>query len=111
MEKYDCYREGIKAEPRYSQYTGASVGSVDVKFAYCTGTRELDECSGGGDRTKCDFYPEIRKKTRTAAKTVSGIPISRNYLSNWYIYSVDDPNLIWAKRHLDKHFYLIPKEK
>lgn len=28
----------------------------------CWGTRERDECSCGGDRTKCDFYPEVREK-------------------------------------------------
>ena len=28
----------------------------------CHGTRERDECSCGGDRTKCDFYPEVREK-------------------------------------------------
>lgn len=30
----------------------------------CWGTREKDECSCGGDRFKCTFYPEIRKKSR-----------------------------------------------
>lgn len=30
----------------------------------CNGTRERDECSCGGDRTKCDFYPEVREKTK-----------------------------------------------
>lgn len=30
--------------------------------AVCTGTREQDPCSCGGDRTKCDFYPEVRAK-------------------------------------------------
>ena len=62
MKKCDCYREGIKAEPRYSQYTRDYVGSVDVKYEYCAGTKEQDECSCGGDRTKCDFYPDIREK-------------------------------------------------
>ena len=28
----------------------------------CNGTRERDKCSCGGDRTKCDFYPEVREK-------------------------------------------------
>lgn len=28
----------------------------------CWGTKERDECSCGGDRTKCTFYPEIREK-------------------------------------------------
>lgn len=30
----------------------------------CWGTREKDECACGGDRFKCTFYPEIRKKSR-----------------------------------------------
>ena len=62
MKKCDYYHEGIKAKPRYSQYTGDYVGSVDVKYGYCTGTKELDECYCGGDRTKCDFYPDVREK-------------------------------------------------
>lgn len=62
MNKCDCYCEDIKAEPRYNQYTGDYVGSVDVKFAYCIGTKEQDECSCGGDHAKCDFYHEIREK-------------------------------------------------
>ena len=62
MKKCDCYREGIKAEPRYSQYTGAYVGAVDVKYEYCVGTNEIDECSCNGDREKCDFYPDVREK-------------------------------------------------
>ena len=62
MKKCDYYHEGIKAKPRYSQYTGNYVGSVDVKYGYCTGTKELDECYCSGDRTKCDFYPDVREK-------------------------------------------------
>ncbi len=34
----------------------------------CNGTREQDECSCGGDRAKCDFYPEVRE---TALKEVN----------------------------------------
>ena len=28
----------------------------------CWGTRECEECSCGGDPTKCNFYPEVREK-------------------------------------------------
>ena len=28
----------------------------------CNGTKERDLCSCFGDRTRCDFYPEVRKK-------------------------------------------------
>lgn len=34
--------------------------------AECLGTREREACSCGGDRTKCDFYPEIREKAKNA---------------------------------------------
>lgn len=30
----------------------------------CLGTKECDECSCGGNRAKCDFYPEIREKAQ-----------------------------------------------
>ena len=30
----------------------------------CNGTRERDECDCGGDRIKCDFYPNVREKAR-----------------------------------------------
>ncbi len=33
--------------------------------AECWGTRERDACSCGGDQTKCDFYPEIRKGAKS----------------------------------------------
>ena len=38
-----------------------------MKFL-CYGTKEMEECSCGGDTSKCDFYPEKRsKKTQTMA--------------------------------------------
>ena len=30
----------------------------------CLGTKECDECSCGGDRAKCDFYPQVREKAK-----------------------------------------------
>lgn len=62
MNKCDCYCENTKAEARYSPYTGDYIGNINVKYGCCRGTKEQDECSCGGDRTKCDFYPEIREK-------------------------------------------------
>ena len=34
----------------------------------CNGTREQDVCSCGGDRTKCDFYLEVRQKENKPMK-------------------------------------------
>lgn len=41
-------------------YKPEGFGPGDV--ARCSGTREIDPCNCGGDRTKCDFYPEIREE-------------------------------------------------
>ena len=36
----------------------------------CWGTKEMDECSCGGDKSKCDFYPDIRSKAAKAEKKI-----------------------------------------
>lgn len=52
MEKCSCY---------YVQQYYANGHWCDERQE-CWGTRERDECSCGGDRTKCDFYPKVREK-------------------------------------------------
>ena len=36
---------------------------IEYGKAVCYGTRECERCTCGGDRNKCDFYPENRKET------------------------------------------------
>lgn len=57
MKKCDCYIE----DRELADYTPL-MKPIYKTVARCNGTRERDECSCGGDRTKCDFYPEVRKK-------------------------------------------------
>lgn len=33
---------------------------ITKTFYFCNGTKERDECSCGGDESKCDFYPNKR---------------------------------------------------
>lgn len=87
MTKCNCYCVGIRPEPRYNQYTRDYVGSVDVKYEYCAGTKQQDECSCGGDRTKCDFYPEIREK---AVKEEKFIDNSVGVYNSVKVYIDDD---------------------
>lgn len=37
-----------------------------AKTGRCVGTREVDSCFCGGDESKCDFYPEVREKSKNA---------------------------------------------
>ena len=59
MEKCTCYHE---------EYETIGWFGPDEKIRKlrkrCNGTKERDECSCGGDITKCDFYPEIREKAK-----------------------------------------------
>jgi hypothetical protein len=62
MVKCSCYQiEEIIYKNRYN-----NIQYVETKHI-CNGTKERDECSCGGDRLKCSFYPEVRLK---AAKEV-----------------------------------------
>ena len=48
------------ATPIFNQFTGNIVDYIPSEVGVCWGTRECDECKCGGDKTKCDFYPENR---------------------------------------------------
>lgn len=61
--KCHCYHTQKKRRYTYNQFTGEPIGH-DVEVGVCWGTKETDECRCGGDETKCDFYPEVRKKAK-----------------------------------------------
>ena len=63
--KNNCSHYRIESKTRYVYHpiTGQPIkqnGTVGV----CWGTKEIDECSCDGDRSKCSFYPKIREKAR-----------------------------------------------
>ena len=66
MGKCSSYRTKEKIiysyAPFYSPYYNRTPRYVTV--GVCYGTKECDECSCGGDKTKCDFYPEVREKAK-----------------------------------------------
>ena len=59
--KCDCYHIESKRRHTYHPITGQPIGHDD-RVGVCWGTKEIDECSCGGDRAKCDFYPEVRER-------------------------------------------------
>lgn len=59
MEKCSCYIE----DRQLADYTPL-MKPIYKTVSLCFGTRERDECSCGGDRTKCDFYPDVREKAK-----------------------------------------------
>ena len=64
MEKCSCYHIQLKKQYIYDVYSVNCMGWKDEKIGVCSGTKECEECLCGGDRTKCDFYPEVRLKAQ-----------------------------------------------
>ena len=50
IKECNCYE-------RYTDFLGKS-------FGRCLGTKEIEICSCEGNESKCNFYPERRKKSR-----------------------------------------------
>lgn len=64
MKKCDCYHW----REEYTYDTFDPMISGDRKFVKiigeCWGTKEKDRCNCKGDRTKCDFYANVRNKAK-----------------------------------------------
>jgi hypothetical protein len=74
------------------------------KVGTCWGTAERDACSCGGDKSKCDFYPNVReaeKKPITNADRIRAMSDEElaEYLDGvchdlWQMF-VKDPQKMW----------------
>lgn len=69
MDKCSCYheREDTKyltefEKGVYFANTGKLVDSMKEVVGVCWGTKECERCKCNGDESKCDFYPEKKKK-------------------------------------------------
>ena len=88
MKKCDCYHTQKKLRYTYNPITGSPIPH-DVDVGVCWGTKETDECRCGGDETKCDFYPEVRKKAKKKLKNGNS-KIGEDYLVVTYDCSLPD---------------------
>lgn len=59
MDKCDCYCESYEITGWLGPYE-----QIRKLRKRCNGTKERDECSCGGDRIKCNFYPEVREMAK-----------------------------------------------
>ena len=63
MEKCHCYHSQAERRYQYHPITGLPIGH-DTTIGVCWGTKEVEKCNCGGNRLKCDFYPEFREKAK-----------------------------------------------
>lgn len=78
MSKCDCFHQASPSGCLSISPTGAT--------GFCYGTKECEVCSCGGDETKCNFYPEKRKKAlgvmNTAEMWLKAQKDGKAYVSN-----------------------------
>ena len=65
MKKCSSYHDAHKNIFTYDKFTGNCDGCYSVPVGVCWGTKECEECHCGGDKSKCDFYPEVRENAKT----------------------------------------------
>ena len=57
----------VSGEPKAQMSSQQSVCACYLaEIQRCSGTKEVDLCNCGGDRSKCDFYPEKRGWDKSA---------------------------------------------
>ena len=79
MNKCSCYCTGSRIIYDYMGFKAYA-----ESYGYCNGTKEREECSCGGDLTKCEFYPEVRERALKEQKPKFGEWISiKDRLPSW----------------------------
>lgn len=61
MNDCSCYHTRTDI---FTGKTGFGAYKKEIKVGECWGTKEREECSCGGDTSKCDFYPEKRGESK-----------------------------------------------
>ena len=94
MKKCDCYREKDEIIGWIDPET-----PITTLVSRCYGTKECDICVCGGDRTKCDFYPEVREQRQPEE-----CPICKDNIScdTCYYGQVDGH---WKCDYCDNHHF------
>ena len=86
MEKCKCWELQPKAT-----YAGEYYGcKIYRNKQICNGTREREECSCDGDESKCNFYPEKRKESKsmnTAEMWITAQENGKTYKCNGMQYN------------------------
>lgn len=71
MSKCECYRTQTE-RCYFSDYDKGYAAArckllpdyENIRKGVCLGTKEVDYCNCGGDRSKCDFYENVRREAR-----------------------------------------------
>lgn len=97
MEKCNCYH--VTAYMGYSRDTDST---YNYERAECWGTKERETCRCGGDKSKCDFYPEIREKAKkefnTAEMWLAAQKDGETYVTDYHNTSYSKEDGFWSQK-------------
>lgn len=88
MKMCDCYEQRMRSF--------VVCGSEYELYGVCLGTKECDMCSCGGDESRCDFYPEKRKK---AIKTMNTAEMWIKAQEDGKTYECVNGNIAYSKEN------------
>ena len=93
MEKCSCFEERI-----IKSYNPYSNNFEPITRTLCMGTKEREECSCGGDETKCDFYDYVRerglKKLQTQLEDTQRKEVEADFYTSHRAFWVKTTNYI-----------------
>lgn len=96
MSICDCYCE------EHAMYNGMPF----VRKSVCNGTKEREECNCGGNKAKCDFYPEVREKAtkplNTAEMWIAAQKDGETYVTDYMKTSYSKDDGFWSNNDLKK---------
>ena len=94
METCSCYHE-------VTTHINDGYGKFKHETRYeCYGTKEREECTCGGDRTKCNFYPDIKLAAELKNKETIGETTIYYAHHQWKYYTeIEDYELELIKKY------------
>lgn len=79
----------------------------------CYGTKEMEECSCGGDEAKCNFYPDVRFRAKEEKGPVDISDLTQLLISKGYELTICPgfcPNVVMFKLRNEDNTYGINRE-
>lgn len=81
-DKCKCYHQQEAFRNIYNPLTGGTMRQKTT-VGVCWGTREKEECTCGGDKSKCDFYPYPKEEEpKELPKDDSGLQEALNVIED-----------------------------
>ena len=110
MKKCHCYHTQKKLKYGYHPITGSPI-PYDIEVGVCWGTQECDECTCDGDKTKCNFYANVRQEAKEELQKNTSLIDAINHFKHGVSHDIfSEPITTYAEMAIEALEKQIPKE-